>query len=95
MNDLSLCVTQILDGEGDGPLHTVQIVVDTQSFQDEQGGCDTTQTKLCGEVLLKEVFNKFDALLGLLRIEQGLIVQGFDYLSHFTVDSNFGCKDNK
>ena len=83
VDHFGLGIAQILDREGNGPLHTVQIIVDSQSFENEQGCRDATQTEFCGEVLLKEVLNKFDTLLCLFGIEQGLIMQGFDYLSHF------------
>ena len=46
MNHLCLGVAQIFDGEGDGTLHTVQIVVDTQTLQHEEGGSHTAQAKL-------------------------------------------------
>ena len=92
MHHLCLSVAKVLDGEGDGTLNTVQVVVDAQSLQYKQRSRDTTQTQLRREVLLKEVFNQFDTLLSLLCIEQCIVVQGFNYLSHFTVDSNFACK---
>ena len=74
MNHLCLGVAQILDGERDGTLHTVQIVVDTQAFQYEKRGSNATQTQLCREVLLKEVLNQFDTLLRLLHVEQRFIL---------------------
>jgi hypothetical protein len=91
--DLSLGIAQVLDGKGDGTLHAIQVVVDAQSLQDEEGCCDTTQTQLRREVLLKEILDEFDALLRLLRIEQRIIVQGFDDLSHVKAYSDFACKD--
>ena len=85
VNHLSLRISQILDGERHSTLHTVQVVVDTQSLQHEQRSRHTTQPQLCGEVLLKEFLDEFDTLLRLLRIEQRFIFHRFDYLSHISV----------
>ena len=85
VNHLSLRITQILDGECHSTLHTVQVVVDTQSFQHEQGCRHTTQSQFCGEVLLEELLDKFDALFCLSRIKQRIVMYRFDYLSHMSV----------
>ena len=47
VNHLCLCVAQILDGEAHGALHTVQIVVNTQSLQHEEWRSYAAQSQFC------------------------------------------------
>ena len=87
MYHLGTCLAQVLDGEGDGTLHTVQVVVDTKSLKYEKWSCDTTQAQLRREVLLEKLFDQLDALLRLTHVEQALVVYGFNDLTHglFTI----------
>ena len=89
VHHLSLGIAQILDGEGDGTFHTIQVVVDTKSFQHEQGSRHTSQSQLCREVLLEEILNQFDTLLRLLGVKQRFIHHRFNYLSHIIVYDSF------
>ena len=82
MHHLCLGITQILDGEGNRSLHTVQVVVDTQSLEHEERCGYTAQSKLRTEVLLEEFLNQFNALLGLSHIKHRLIVDGLHNLTH-------------
>ena len=82
MDHLGLCVAQVLDGEGDGALLAAEVVVDTQTAQDEQGTRHAAQAKARGQVVLKEVFDDFDTLLGFILVEQGVVVCGDDELTH-------------
>ena len=47
VNHLSLCITQILDRESYRALHSIQVVIDTQTLQYEERGGDTAQAQLC------------------------------------------------
>ena len=80
---LGLGITQILDGEAHRALHTIQVVVNTQSFQHKQWCCYTSQSQFCRQVLLKELFYQFNTLFRLLHIQQRFVHHGFNYLSHF------------
>ena len=85
VNHLSLRISQILDGEGHSTLHTVQVVIDTQSLQNEQRSRHATQPQFGREVLLKELLDEFNTLFRLLHIEQRFIFYRFDDLSHISV----------
>ena len=78
MNHLSTGFAQILDRERHSALHTVQVVVDTQSLQHEERCRHTTQTQFRRQVLLEEFLNQFNTLFRLSRVEQTLIVYGFN-----------------
>ena len=82
MNHLRLGVAQVFDGERHSALHAVEVVVDTQSLEHEQGGGDTPQTQLGAKVLLEKVLDEFNALLCLFGVEQGLIIDRLDELAH-------------
>ena len=66
---LCFSVTQILDGKTNRPLHPIEVVVDAQSLENEQGGGDATQAQFGGKVLLKKVFYLLDAPLCLLHVQ--------------------------
>ena len=83
VNHLSLCITQILDRESHRALHSIQVVIDTQTLQYEERGGDTAQAQLCGQVLLEELFYHFDTHFGLAHIQQRLIPFGFYQITHF------------
>ena len=85
MHHLGLGVAQILDGEAHGALHTIQIVVDTQSLQHEKGCRYSAQPQFCGKVLLKEILDQFDTLLRLFHVEQRFVHHRLNDLSHISV----------
>ena len=74
MDHLGLLVAHVAYGEADGPLDAVEVVVDAQSFHDEEWGGDAAQPQFCRQVLLEEFLDELDALLGLSCIEQSAIV---------------------
>ena len=83
VNHLSFCITQILDRESYRALHSIQVIIDTQTLQYEERGGDTAQAQLCGQVLLEELFYHFDTHFGLAHIQQRLIPFGFYQITHF------------
>ena len=82
VNHLGTGVAQILDGERDGTLHPVQVVVDAQTLQHEQRRRHTAQTQLRGQVLLEKLLNQFNTLLRLLHVQQTGIFLRFNQLTH-------------
>ena len=82
VNHLSAGLTHVLDGEGNGALHTVEIVVDTQTLQHKEGGGNTAQTQLRGEILLKEFLDLLNAQLGLACAQKGLVNLGLYHFAH-------------
>ena len=83
VHDLSLSLTHVLDREGDRALYAVEVVVDTQTLQDEERGGDTAQPQLSGEVLLEELLDLFDTLFCLMFVEQGLVACWLDKFAHY------------
>ena len=82
MHDFGFPVAQVFDGECDGPLHAVEVVVDAHAFEHEEGGCHAPQAQFGGKAGLEEVFYQADGLFGLLGIEQVPVVLGFDQVAH-------------
>ena len=69
VNHFGLGIAQILDGEGNGTFHSVQVVVDTHTLQHEERGGNTAQAQFRRQVLLEKFLDLFDAHLGLFQIE--------------------------
>jgi hypothetical protein len=65
VNHLGTRVAQVLDGEGDGTLHSVEVVVDTQPLKHEERSGNAAKAKLSGQVLLEKLLDKLNALLRL------------------------------
>ena len=70
MNHLGLDHAHVMDGEGNGPLHAVEVVVDAKALQHKQWRCNAPQAQLCRKVLLKEILYQLYSLLCLPRVEQ-------------------------
>ena len=82
MHHLRLLVAEVFDGERNRTLHAVKVVVDAETLQNEEGSSDAAQMQLSGKVLLEEVFYQFDALLGLVYVEQGGVMFGINKCAH-------------
>ena len=63
-------VAHVLDGERHRPLHSVEVIVDAEALQDEKRRGDTAEPELCREILLEEVLDPLDALLGVPDVEK-------------------------
>ena len=79
MHNFGFLFVQTLDGEGDGPLHGVQVVVDAGSGKDHDGCGDAQKRQLGGQVALEHVFYGLDGFLGVFEsAEQVAVVFGND-----------------
>ena len=85
MHHLCLLVAEVFDGERNGTLHAVKVVVDAETLQNEEGSGDAAQMQLSGKVLLEEVFYQFDALLGLVYVKQGGVMFGINKCAHIYI----------
>ena len=82
MHHLSLLFAKVFNWERNRTLHAVKVVVDAETLQNEEGSGDAAQMQLSGKVLLEEVFYQFDALLGLVYVEQGGVMFGINKCAH-------------
>ena len=78
MHHLGTSIAQVLDGECYGTLHTIQVIVNTQTLKYKQRSRHAAQAELRRQVLLEEFFNQFDTLFRLFRIYQTFIVYGLN-----------------
>ena len=69
MNDLGGTLILLLDAEGNGALHTVQIVVQSGFRRNEERSGDTQQIELISQRLLEKVFDSLDGYLGVIKTE--------------------------
>ena len=83
MHHLRLGVAELFDGEGDGALHAVEVVIDAQTLQDEEGCRDAAKAQLGAEVLLEKLLYQFDALLCLHAVEKRAVACRFDKSAHY------------
>ena len=60
VHHFSFGVAQIFDRESYGTFHSIEVVIDTHSFQYEQWSCHTSQAQFGREVQLEELFNLFN-----------------------------------
>ena len=60
VHHFSFGVAQIFDRESHGTFHSIEVVIDTHSFQYEQWSCHTSQAQFGREVQLEELFNLFN-----------------------------------
>ena len=56
MNHLCITVAHATDGKFDSTFHTIQIIIDAGSGEDEQRGCHTAEAQRLRQFLLKAVF---------------------------------------
>ena len=92
MDDFGLAVAQVAYGECDGTLHSVEVVVDTLSLEDEEGRGHAAQAEGLGQGLLEEILDELDAVLGLFRGKGGLVALGDDQVTHFVPVSSLSLK---
>ena len=82
MNHFRFSISQIFDRESYRTFHSIEIIINTQTFQYEKRSSHTTQTKFCGKICLKELLNQFDSHFGLAHIKKCLIAYWFYYITH-------------
>ena len=73
------------DVKGDGPLHTVQVVVQAGGRLDKQWGGDPHQIERASQCVLKKALEKADGLLGIIQVEAGSIARRDDGLFHTNI----------
>ncbi len=80
MHHFSGFPVEILDGKIHCSFRTVQIVVNPGTFQNEQWCSNPSQPQFSSEMSLEDVFDHFYRLLGLYRVERGLVPFGYGQL---------------
>ena len=86
-------LVQAPDGEADGPLHTVQVIVDTRSGQDRHGSGHAQQCELGGQVVLEHVLDGLDGFFRLLGAAKQVAVVLGKKEGHILFGSFQLCKD--
>ena len=90
-------IVHVLDGEADGALHAVEVVVDAQAPQHEERRRDATKPQLGTEAAQEKVFYLLYCLLCLAEVQQGFVpgrLQEFahDYLRINALSFKIQCK---
>ena len=73
------------DVKGDGPLHTIEVVVQAGGRLDEQRGGDPHQIERASQCILKKALEKADGLLGIIQVEAWGIARRDDGLFHMNI----------
>jgi hypothetical protein len=82
MHDFCGRVVHAFDGKGDGALHAIEVIVEAETLEHEEGCRDTTQAQFRRQVAQEKVLNLLDSQLGLLQVEGRSIALGLDELAH-------------
>jgi hypothetical protein len=85
MYNLCFLVAKVFDRESNGAFHTVKVIIDAEALKHKERSSNTTETKLCTDVLLKELLDKFDTLFRLLHVKQRLVSCWFYQFTHFFI----------
>ena len=82
MNNFRGRVTHILDGEGYSAFNTIEVIVQPQTLQHEEGSSDTTQPQFTAEGTEEEILDFLDSQLCLLQIQRRAVAFWFDEFTH-------------
>ena len=76
VNDFGFPLVHAPDGEGDGALHAVEVVVEAGPGEDDHGRRDPQQGELGGEIDLEHVLDGLDGFFGIFDSAEQVPVPG-------------------